>query len=103
MKLMREWGGFDIKRVAFSDDPGILCHLPENFNSDMIDVITELIKINIQGHKAFSVETVINATEYCLTLLRTSNDVITNPYAKAKALELISIFHVSDQKKELLP
>lgn len=47
MKLMREWGGFDIKRVAFSDDPGILCHLPENFNSDMIDVITELIKINI--------------------------------------------------------
>lgn len=47
MKLMREWGGFDIKRVAFSDEPGIFCHLPENFNSDMIDVITELIKINI--------------------------------------------------------
>jgi len=27
---MREWGGFDEKRIKLSDDPGIFCHLPEN-------------------------------------------------------------------------
>jgi hypothetical protein len=100
---MREWGSYDSKRVKFSDEPGILCHLPENFIQDMIDVTSEIIKINMLGHKAFSLDTLINLTEFCLTILRTDSDVITNPYAKAKALELISIFHTSDQKKELLP
>jgi len=96
MKLLREWGNFDAKKVKMSDNPGIFCHLPENFIQDLIDVFSEIIKINILGHKAFHVDTIINATEFCLTLLRTDNEVITNPYAKAKALELISIFHVAD-------
>jgi len=47
MKLMRDWGGFDEKRVKLSDDPGIFCHLPENLMQDMIDVFTEIIKVNI--------------------------------------------------------
>lgn len=102
MRLMREWGRFDQKKVKLSEDPGIFCHLPENFMQDMIDVISEIIKVNIQGYKAFKIETILDATEFCLALLRTEAEVITNPYIKAKALELIAIFHQADQKKELI-
>lgn len=93
MKLMREWGGYNDLRVSLSNDPGIFCYLPENLMQDMFDVMSEIIKVNILGHKAFSYDTIINSTEFCLALLRTDNDVITNPYIKAKALELIAIFH----------
>ena len=47
MKLMREWGGFDVKNVKLSDDPGIFCHLPENYLQDMLEVLPEIIKLNI--------------------------------------------------------
>lgn len=73
LKLIREWGRFDEKRVKLHDEPGIFCYLPENFLQDMIDVMTEIIKVNQQGHKAFSIETIINTTEFCLTLLRTDS------------------------------
>jgi len=38
----------------------------------------------------------LNSTEFCLAILRTEAEVITNPYIKAKALELIAIFHQAD-------
>jgi len=79
--------------VKFSEEPGIFCHLPENFMQDMIDVMSEIVKISPFGHAAFSSETVVNVTEFCLAILRTEQSVVTNPYVKAKALELVSIFH----------
>ena len=66
----------------------------------MIDTLTEVIKTNIRGHKVFMSETVVGLYEICITLLR--SDGITNPYTKAKALELMTMFVYSDQKKELM-
>ena len=103
MKLMREWGGFDNKRMKLSDQPGIFCHLPENFMQDLLDIVSEILKVSPHGHRAFSPDFITNATDFCLTLLRTEAEVITNPYIKAKALELIALFHQADQKKELMP
>ena len=60
---------------------------------DMFDVITEIIKISPVGHKTLSTEMIINMSEFCIALLRTDSVVITNPYIKAKALEIMAIFH----------
>jgi hypothetical protein len=46
MKLMREWGGFNDRHFKLSDEPGIFCHLPENFMQDMLDVMTEVLKVS---------------------------------------------------------
>lgn len=46
MKLMKDWGKYDEKKVKLNDEPGIMCYLPENFLQDMIDVMTEVIKVN---------------------------------------------------------
>lgn len=64
-------------------------------------MLTEAVKFNPRGHKSLQPETIINLTEFSLTLLRTDSNVVTNPYLKAKALELIVIFLYSDSKKEL--
>ena len=47
-------------------------------------------------------ETAITIYEFCITLLRTDSKSITNPYTKAKALELMTNFIYSDRKKELM-
>ena len=73
MKLMKDWGKYDEKNGKLSDEPGIMCYLPENFLQDMIDIMSEIIKINQQGHKAFSTDAILNTTEFCLTLLRTDS------------------------------
>lgn len=63
---------------------------------DMLDIVSEVLKVSPLGHKTFAPEFIINATDYCLTLLRTDAEVITNPYIKAKALEMIALFHQAD-------
>jgi hypothetical protein len=68
----------------------------------MIECFTEIIKINPRGAKAFNPETIINLSEFCITILRSDTKIITNPYMKAKALELLAIFIYADQKKELM-
>jgi Ubiquitin elongating factor core len=60
------------------------------------------MKLSPKGLKTFSMETIINIIEFCLVVLRTDSSVITNPYIKAKALELIAVFVYSDNKKELV-
>ena len=62
----------------------------------MFDIMTEIIKISPIGHKTFSAEMIINMSEFCIALLRTDSAVITNPYIKAKALEIMAIFHQAD-------
>ncbi len=101
MKLMREWGNMDKLEVCFTKGTGLFAHFPESYLQDLIDMFTEAIKMNPRGHKCLMNETVINLTEFCLTILRTDSQVITNPYLKAKALELVVIFLYSDSKKEL--
>lgn len=54
-----------------------------------------------KGAKILPVESIINLTEFSLIILRTDSKTITNPYIKAKAVELITIFIYADQKKEL--
>ncbi len=76
--------------------------MPESFFSDLIEAFTELIKLNSKGAAALQKETIINLTEFCLAILRTNSKAISNPYIKAKALELIAIFIYADQKKELM-
>ena len=46
-------------------------------------------------------ESILTIVEFCLALVRTEQEAITNPYMKAKAIELITIFIYSDEKKEL--
>jgi hypothetical protein len=41
-------------------------------------------------------ETIVKLVEFALAILRTDSETITNPYVKAKALELIAIFIYSD-------
>jgi hypothetical protein len=40
--------------------------------------------------------------EFCVATLRTDNKFITNPYTKAKALELMALFVRSDTKNEFM-
>jgi len=102
MKLMRDWGQYDPKQARFSDCPPLFTHLPESQLQDMIEVFTEILKIHPRGVFAFSKEVVVNMIEFCIAILRSKKECITNPYAKAKALELVSIFVQTDQKKELM-
>lgn len=37
-----------------------------------------------------------------MTLIRTDSKAISNPYTKAKAIELITVFLYSDQKNQLM-
>lgn len=67
----------------------------------MIEAFTELLKFHIKGTCAIQKEMMINLTEFCLAILRTNSKAISNPYIKAKALELIAIFIQADYKKEL--
>lgn len=102
LRLMRDWGEYDPKEVKFGGrHPNLFCYLPENFFSDFIDVFTELIKTNSKEHKAFTNETAVALYEFCIALLRTDSKSITNPYTKAKALELMTMFIYSDRKQEL--
>lgn len=39
--------------------------------------------------------------EFLLTIIRTDGEALTNPYLKAKALELLSLIVYCDVKKEL--
>ena len=80
----------------------LFCYLPEGFILDLIDSFTEIIKLNPRGVKTFNPESIINLTEFCITILRTDTKAISNPHVKAKALELIAIFIYADQKKEMM-
>jgi hypothetical protein len=82
--------------------PNLFCYLPENFFLDLIDGFSEIMKTNNREHKAYMNETAITIYEFCITLLRTDSKSITNPYTKAKALELMTNFIYSDRKKELM-
>jgi hypothetical protein len=102
IKLMRDWGEFNPKLVKFSDNPPLFSHLPDSLLQDLIEAFTELIKLSPKGAHMLQKETVINLTEFCITILRTNTKAISNPYTKAKALELIAIFIYADSKKELM-
>ena len=102
MRLMRVWGEYEPKHHRFGRPaPVLFCYLPENFLTDFIDSISEIMKINSREHKAFMTETVVQIYEFCLIILRTESQAITNPYTKAKALELMTLFVYADRKKEL--
>lgn len=101
MRLMQNWGEFNKNSFKFSKTPNLFFYLPENFLIDFFDVFTELIKVNPKGHKMIQSETLLTIVEFCLSLVRTDQEAITNPYMKAKAIELITIFIYSDEKKEL--
>lgn len=103
LRLMREWGEFDEKGMRFGrgSHPNLYCYLPENCMTDFIEVFTELIKTHPREHKAFLPETAVDIYEFCLALLRTDSKSVTNPYTKAKALELMTIFVYADRKSEL--
>ena len=58
----------------------------------MIDVMTEIIRLNPINHKAFKDESIIDVTEFCIAILQTDSKVITNPYIKAKAIDLLAVF-----------
>jgi hypothetical protein len=75
--------------------------LPENFIGDLIECFTDILKLNPKGFKAFMPDTAVAIYEFCIALIRTDSKIITNPYTKAKALELMTFFVYSDQKKEL--
>ena len=79
----------------------MFCYLPENFFSDFIESISDILKVHPREHRAFSNEVILRIYEYCIALLRTDSKSITNPYTKAKALELMTTFIYSDRKKEL--
>jgi hypothetical protein len=105
MKLMKDWGDYDSVNVRFGGKgvaPKLWTYLPENFITDLIDSLTEVLKCNPREHKAYSNETIVGIYEFCLALLRTDNKYITNKYTKAKALELMTVFVYSDRKGELL-
>ena len=76
--------------------------MPESFFTDLIDSFTEIIKISPRGINIFAKETIVNLTEFCLTIIRTDSKTISNPYTKAKALELIATFMYADDKKKEL-
>ena len=96
MRLMREWGHLDLKSMRFSEEPSIFTHLPESYLQDMLDVMNEIIKLNPINHKVFKDEAVLDVTEFCIAILQTDSKVITNPYIKTKAVDLLAIFQQSD-------
>jgi Ubiquitin elongating factor core len=104
IQLMREWGEYDEKTVKFggNNHPNLFCYLPENFLTDFIDSFTDIMRTNSREYRAFMPETIVSIYEFCLAILRTDQKSITNPYTKAKALELMTLFVYSDQKKELM-
>jgi Ubiquitin elongating factor core len=104
MKLMKDWGEYDEREVRFGakGHPNLWCYLPENFIEDLLTSFSEVMKCNPKEHKAFSIDTIIGLHEFCIALIRTDQRCITNPYTKAKALELMTIFVYSDRKGELI-
>ncbi len=102
MRLMKDWGKYDEKNAKFSNSPNLFCYLPENFVLDFIDSFTEIIKVHPRGHKILSNEAILSICEFCIIIIRTDAKAFTNPYVKAKAIELFTIFIYSDQKKELM-
>jgi len=104
IRLMQVWGEYDEKAVKFGgmDHPNLFCYLPENFLTDFIDSFSDIMRTNSKEYRAFMPETIVSIYEFCLTVLRTAQKSITNPYTKAKALELMTLFVYSDQKKELM-
>ena len=102
MQLMKEWGEYSAKNVCFSKIPALFFHLPDSMLQDLIEVFSELIKLNPKGSMVFQKETIITLFEFCLIIMRTNAESISNHYIKAKALELIAIFIYADEKKQMM-
>lgn len=106
--LMKQWGEFNPHTFSFGGGgsggsaPNLFCFFPENFLTDVIECFTELVKTHPREHRVLMNETIISIYEFCLILLRTESSSITNPYTKAKALELMTIFIYSDSRKKEL-
>ena len=62
----------------------------------MIECFSNILRINAKEYKAFMPDTAVAIYEFCIALLRTDQKSITNPYTKAKALELMTLFVYSD-------
>ncbi len=75
--------------------------MPENFLGDFIEAFSDILRVNPREYKAFMPDTAVAIYEFCIGLIRTESKIITNPYTKAKALELVTLFVYSDRKKEL--
>jgi hypothetical protein len=101
---MRDWGSYDVKQALFCGNgvPGIFSYVPESFFGDLIESFECVIHVNQRQCKAFTAETAVAVLEFCLATLRTDNKFITNPYTKAKALELMALFVRSDTKNEFM-
>jgi len=69
----------------------------------MIDTFTEILKASQKHYKVYAVETIVALWEFCITVIRTETKVLTQPYVKANALELMTLFIYTDEKKELTP
>ena len=72
--------------------------MPESFFGDLVETFDSIIRTNSKECRAFLPETAVSIFEFCLTIIRTDQKSITNPYTKAKALELMALFIQSDTK-----
>jgi hypothetical protein len=57
---MKQWGEYDEAREALGKQhPNILCYLPENFISDIIESFTEILVSSPRSYKTLSNECIL--------------------------------------------
>jgi hypothetical protein len=57
---MKQWGEYDEAREALGKQhPNILCYLPENFISDILESFTEILVSSPRSYKTLSNECIL--------------------------------------------
>jgi len=98
MHLLKKWGSVNLSQMAFKEEQALFCYLPESFVTDVIEFNTHVLKTNPKGISVFQPDYLVDLVEFCIIVVR-SGKCISNPYSKAKALQLISYLIQADKKK----
>lgn len=100
MELLKKWGEIDTKNFVFSDTNALFSYLPESFIMDIVEFQSHLLRSSPKGIKVFPADYLLQLVEFCVLVVRTEQ-CISNPYSKAKALQLVSYLIQADKKGEM--
>ena len=67
---------------------------------DIVEFHSHQLRFSPMGIKLFPAVYLLQLVEFCILVVRTEKS-ISNPYSKAKALQLISFLVMVDKKKQM--
>jgi hypothetical protein len=104
IELLLKWGNVSEKTGLLPTNPvpTLYQKLPDYILEDIIEFYMHIMHFSNSGWKHFPRDHILPLFKFCVVVLK-SEKVISNPYIKAKILELMALFTAGDRKHEILP